>query len=181
MFAFLKRKSHVRETAAQLYLTIVAAARRPFFYREMGVPDTTDGRFEMIVLCGFFVFEGLRRAASAGSAELAQQLFDLMFMDMDQSLREMGVGDLGVPRHMKRMMTGFNGRITAYGEAVAGGDAAALEAALKRNVYGTVPAVDEEKVKALVRYVMLQSQAADAAGAQAGEVVFLDPEMIRHG
>ncbi len=176
MFAFLKRKSHLRETAAQLYVAIVKAARTPFFYRDLGVPDTTDGRFEMIVLCGFFVFERLRRNANADSADLSQQLFDLMFTDMDQSLREAGVGDLGVPRHMKRMMAGFNGRITAYGEALARDDEAALKEAIRRNVYGTVTDIDDACVAKMARYAVVQARDLDATGLLEGNVLFLDPQ-----
>lgn len=172
MFAFLRRKSLRRETAARLYLGVVKEARRPDFYRDFGVPDTTDGRFEMVVLCGFFVFEALRKSRLPGAGDLAQQLFDHMFTDMDQSLREQGVGDLSVPRHMKRMMTGFNGRVTAYAQALEAGDRAALLSALRRNVYGTLETVDAGKVERLADWVLAQYAAMDAQSLMQGSVTF---------
>ncbi len=157
MLSFLRKKKGYEAEAADLYVQIVEAARRPVFYRDLGVPDTTDGRFEMIVLCGFFVFWSLKEKASQEAAGLSQALFDRMFSDMDRSLRESGVGDLGVPRHMKRMMTGFNGRMAAYEAALAlNGDEALLEA-LKRNVYGTVKEIEAGKVESLARYVRRQA------------------------
>lgn len=179
MFAFLKKKSHILETASRLYLQIVAQARNSFFYRELGVPDTTDGRFEMIVLCSFFAFEQLRLNRNLEAVRLAQGLFDHMFTDMDQSLRESGVGDLGVPRHMKRMMAGFNGRITSYGAALAkGDDPALLLDALKRNVYGTVKDIDEEKIEKLAHYVRMQAMGVNGDELLGGDIAFLDPEDI---
>ncbi len=122
-------------SAAILYATVVAQARQPGFYAVHGVPDTVDGRFEMIALHMFLV---LRRLKAASEGEMAQQLFDTMFRDMDRSLREMGAGDLGVGHRVRAMAEGLYGRMAAY-EAGLHGDDEILAAALRRNVFGTVP------------------------------------------
>jgi cytochrome b pre-mRNA-processing protein 3 len=85
------------KTAREIYLLIVAKARQPYFYAELGVPDTVDGRFDMITLHAILVIEFIAQKGKAGKA-LSQQLFDEMFADMDRSLREMGAGDLAAPK-----------------------------------------------------------------------------------
>lgn len=122
--------------AEALYETVVAQARQPGFYSHCGVPDTVDGRFELIALHVFLVLHRLK-ADHPETADLAQDLFDTLFRDMDQNLRELGAGDLGVAPRIKRMAQGLYGRIAAY-EAGLEGPEGALEAALGRNLYGTV-------------------------------------------
>ncbi len=122
--------------ARALYQGIVAQARQPGFYRDCGVPDSVDGRFELIALHAFLVLHRLK-SDPGDTGDLGQALFDIMFQDMDQSLRELGVGDLGVGPKVKRMAQGLYGRIAAY-EAGLSGPAAELEAALRRNLFGTV-------------------------------------------
>jgi cytochrome b pre-mRNA-processing protein 3 len=127
-------RDELAEPARALYEAAVRQARDPAFYERLGVPDTVDGRFELVALHGFLLLRRLR-TAPAGAA-LGQALFDVMFADMDASLREMGAGDLGVGRRVKTMAKGFLGRMAAYDAGLA--DAAALPAALRRNLYGTV-------------------------------------------
>lgn len=127
------------ESAAALYRTIVVQARQPAFYATYGVPDTLDGRFEMISLHMFFVLHRLKEDAEA--RQLSQDLFDMMFGDMDRCLREMGVGDLGVGRRVRAMAEGLYGRMAAY-EAGLAADDEVLAAALRRNLYGTVRDAD---------------------------------------
>ncbi|WP_374466727.1 ubiquinol-cytochrome C chaperone family protein, partial [Ferrovibrio sp.] len=91
-----------------LYRAIVAQSRQAGFYREHGVPDSLDGRFDMIVLHSFLVMRRLRRIGAAAEP-LSQQLFDLMFADMDSNLREIGVGDLSVGKKVKAMAQAFYG------------------------------------------------------------------------
>ena len=136
--------------ARALYERVVAQARQPGFYRDCGVPDTVDGRFELIALHTFLVLHRLK--ADPGDTEaLGQALFDAMFQDMDQSLRELGAGDLGVGPRVKRMAQGLYGRIAAY-EAGLSGPAAELEAALRRNLFGTVTP-EPERVEAMAAYL----------------------------
>ena len=130
-------KRNPQETRARaLYEGVVAQARQPGFYRDCGVPDSVDGRFELIALHAFLVLHRLKADPSDTEA-LGQALFDAMFQDMDQSLRELGASDLGVGPRVKRMAQGLSGRIAAY-EAGLSGPAVELEAALRRNLFGTV-------------------------------------------
>lgn len=117
-----------------LYRRIVAQARQPGFYGGDGVADTPDGRFELIVLHAVLVMRRLRRDGEGGR-RAAQELFDLLFADLDRNLREMGVADLGVPKRIRRMAEAFYGRAAAYDQALDGGAAGALEDALARNLY----------------------------------------------
>ena len=122
-----------REITERVYDQIVAAARQPVLYADWGVPDTPLGRYEMVALHLFLVLHRLR-GESGPAADLAQELTDNFFTDLDHSIRELGVGDLGVPKRMKKLGRMFYGRAAAYGEAVERGDAAALAAAFARNV-----------------------------------------------
>ncbi len=146
---FFKRNPQ-KDRARAIYDRIVAQARQPGFYRHCGVPDTVDGRFEMIALHAFLVLHRLK-AGPEDTEELGQALFDIMFQDMDQNLRELGAGDLGVGVRVKRMAQGLYGRIAAY-EAGLLGPSAELEAALRRNLFGTVTP-EPERVGAMAVYL----------------------------
>ncbi|MGE5506431.1 MAG: ubiquinol-cytochrome C chaperone family protein [Actinomycetota bacterium] len=137
------RSRRRREAAAHsLYLAAVDAARRPAFYAGRGVPDTLDGRFDLLVVHAWLTIRRLNGLGEQGR-DLSQALFDLMFADMDQNLREMGVSDLSVGKKVKQMAKAFYGRVAAYDQGLAEGDAA-LQAALARNLFGTAaPAADQ--------------------------------------
>ena len=155
----LRRASPAGEsTIERLYGTVVAQARRPAFYLRLGVPDTLDGRFDMIALHVFLVMRRLKAEGEEGRA-LSQALTDRFFADLDRSLREMGAGDLGVGRRVKTMAQAFYGRVSAY-EAGLNGGAEVLREALTRNLYGTV-AAPQETVAAMASYMR------DAAGGLA--------------
>lgn len=119
--------------AGALYAVLVAQARSPDFYAQYGVADTLDGRFDMIALHVFLALHRLR-GGDAETAVLAQALHDIMFDDMDRSLREMGVGDMGVGRRVRAMAEALYGRSAAYEEGLAADDAKLAEA-LRRNLY----------------------------------------------
>ena len=155
-----------------LYDAIVDQARQPHFFAVCGVPDTVFGRFDLLVLHAFLV---LRRLNQAGNAleDFRQALFDHMFRDMDASLRELGVGDLSVPKKIKRMAQGFYGKVVAYEKALAGSDDDIAEA-LRRNLFSDA-APDAAQVGAIVVYLRV---AADRVASQeigdivAGRVAF---------
>lgn len=176
MAAFLGlARPHRHERAGfALYAAAVAAARDPFLYRELGAPDTLDGRFDLVCLYAFLLVRRLRLEPEPGPA-LAQAVFDAMFSDMDVNLREMGVGDLSVGRRVRAMWEAFHGRSLAYDAPLAASDHAALAAALTRNVWrGAAP--PEGAAAALARLAtaqggVLEGQAL-AALAQ-GTVTFL--------
>ena len=144
---FRKNADHGRQ-AGSLYQSIVAQSRTPDFYTGYGVPDNLDGRFEMIALHTFLVLNRLKRD-NPDAAPLAQALYDVFFLDMDESLRALDAGNLGVGKKVKRMAEGFSGRIAAYDDGLAAKSADALDEALRRNLYGTLERVDPEVVSAM--------------------------------
>lgn len=133
-FNWLKRRAARKQAAAGLYQTVRSQSRHPVLYAEWGVADTMDGRFDALCIHIAPLLGRLRQMGPEG-AKLAQAVFDAMFRDIDQTLRETGVGDLGVPKHMAKMMKAFNGRVHVYCTAIEARDLAALEAAIARNLY----------------------------------------------
>jgi cytochrome b pre-mRNA-processing protein 3 len=175
VLAFLFRRRERRRAAHSAFERIVERARDPYFYTVLGVPDTLDGRFELLTLHAFLVLNRLRDD-HAKTGSFAQALFDAMFADFDRALREMGVADLGVGRRVKAMARGFYGRVAAYGRGLA--DPAALAPALRRNLYGTTMPRDEH-VAAAANYLRRQAAALgeqSAAALIAGAVRFAPME-----
>lgn len=149
MLALFRKKNPYEIAARTLYARLLESVRRPGFYAQLGVPDSFDGRFDLLMLHLFLIIRRLNGEGSSGK-EFSQALFDACFADMDQTLREMGIGDMGVPKHMRRMMKGFNGRIQAYDGAF--GDAGDFSAALRRNLYGTAPGTAPEAIAEMAEY-----------------------------
>lgn len=175
MFLFAKAKT--RAAARTLYAHAVTQSRRPEFYRSLGVPDSLDGRFDMVALHVFLLLHRLRGEGQPdqdrAAKRFAQALFDAMFDDMDDSLREIGVGDLSVGKRVKAMAKALYGRIAAY-EAGLAADDATLGAALARNLYRKVEPTPVQLAR-LCRY--LRREAAVLAAMPygtlaAGEVAF---------
>ncbi|MDO9707723.1 ubiquinol-cytochrome C chaperone family protein [Paracraurococcus lichenis] len=159
--ALFRRKPHER-AGFELYGAAVAAARDPWFFGALGVPDTLDGRFDLVGLHAALLIRRLRRDPDPRGAALAQAVFDAMFADMDINLREMGVSDLTVGKRVKRMWEAFHGRAQAYEAALESADAAALAAALHRNVWRA----EGEPGEAARRLAAQALRAADALAAQ---------------
>jgi cytochrome b pre-mRNA-processing protein 3 len=171
----LRRPSRHERAGVALYAAAVAAAREPWFYRALGVPDTLDGRFDLIALHAFLLVHRLQGADEPGP-ELAQAVFDAMFSDMDNNLREIGVSDLTVGRRVRAMWEAFHGRAHAYAAALASADLTALAAALARNVWRE--AAPDGAASMLAKVVA--AQAAHLAGQTLAEfaaaaVDFLPP------
>ena len=135
MVLSLFRKKTATEPVFAVYSAIVAQSRQPRFYAEWGVPDTVTGRFDMISLHLALLFRRLR-AEGASAHAFSQAVFDLFFKDMDRSLREMGAGDLAVPKKIKKMGNLFFGLLASLDEALGSNDPAAVETVLLRNIYG---------------------------------------------
>lgn len=155
--------SRTSRAAHLLYAAAVTAARRSDHYLDGGVSDSVDGRFDLIVLYLHMTVERLRR--DGDQAALEDALVEVFFADMDRSLREMGVGDMGVGKRVREMAEAFFGRTQAYAEALAADDqgdgGAAIRAALARNLYrGQAPAAALDWMAARLRAVR-----ADLAGA----------------
>jgi cytochrome b pre-mRNA-processing protein 3 len=142
------------EEVGALYRAAAAHARLPVFYQSGGVPDSLDGRFDLLSLHLILLMRRLRGEGREGKA-MQQALFDLLAADMDRNLREMGVGDTGISRRVKAMGEAFFGRYTAYDAALAlpaSEQQAALMTALDKNLFGTVP-TDPQRLQRMAGYV----------------------------
>lgn len=172
-FGLLGRGRHER-TGFSLYTAAVSAARNPYFYQELGVPDTLDGRFDMVALHACVLIRRLRSLPPPGQA-IAQAVFDAMFSDMDITLREMGVGDMAIARNVRAMWEAFHGRAMAYEEAMADPDPAALPLALSRNVWRGGEAPGAQGLAQISRQMAAAIEACPASELLAGRVSFAPP------
>jgi cytochrome b pre-mRNA-processing protein 3 len=171
----LFRPNPERSAAAIAYRRIVDQARQPGFFLNGGVPDTLDGRFELICLHAFLYLHRLK-GEQPRSARHGRRFVAAMVADFDRSLREMGTGDLSVGREVKRMAEGFYGRFAAYEEGLAADDAV-LRLALARNLFGTTTP-DPARLKAMALYLREEAAALrrqDAGALLAGDIAFGDP------
>jgi len=163
-----------RNLIDQLHGEIVAAARRPALYADLGVPDTFEGRFEMVTLHAGLVMRRLMKNSDAG-AELAHELADSVFRHFEVALREMGLGDIAVAKRLKRMAEAFYGRLKAYAEALDEPGSDRLGGALARNVYGVADVALAPMAPHLARLVRAAADALDQTPLEAfaaGEVEF---------
>ena len=178
-----RRSVHDR-TIHALYGMIVAQARSTAFYTEYGIADTLEGRFELIVLHLVLVLRRLGRHREntrtfggwRGSEPLGQLLFDAFCRDLDANLREMGVGDLAVPRRMRGFGEAFYGRQAAYEAALAAADERVLENALARNIF-ELESVDAgvTRLANYTRAVAAQLEAVDVDALVSSESVLPNP------
>ena len=154
MFFFpVTAKARARyKQARELYRLCLLQAREPLYYSQYAVPDSFDGRFDLLSIHAGMMIIQLNKLGKDGE-KLAQALFDEMFVNMDQTCREMGVGDLSIPKHMKRMMKAFKGRALTYDAAMQAGQAD-LQAALQRNLYGTVAEPVPANMEAMANYLL---------------------------
>jgi cytochrome b pre-mRNA-processing protein 3 len=169
---FGRARTSRRAAVDAIYERIVAAARQTVFYAEWNVPDTPLGRYEMVSL---HIFLFLHRLQPEGQAarEVAQDVTDQFFQDVEHSLRELGIGDMGVPKRMKKLARMFYGRAGSYGAAIDAGDREELAAALGRNIMPS----EQERPSAgvLADYVLAASrQLATTPTAEilAGDLLF---------
>jgi cytochrome b pre-mRNA-processing protein 3 len=170
MFSFSARRRRERDTAGRIYAACLTAARRPELYLSYGVPDTLQGRFEMVALALSPVLNRLMHEPGDDPG-LARLISECFVDDMDGAFREMGTSDAAVPKRMKTLYSSFAGRITAYREA--GGDEVALTAALGRNVFPDAP--EDERAQALAKYLGAATAAitaADLSDIRRGEIPF---------
>lgn len=173
MFSLFRRHKP-QPSIERLYGAIVAQSRQPAFYTDFDVPDSIDGRLELLILHTFILCHRLK-SEGAEAQTLSQAIFDSFLDDMDRTLREMGVGDLSVPKRMKKIGQAFYGRTAAYDAALKEEDAA-LAAALARNVLERDG--DDAAARRLAGYVrsaVLVLAQTDVAVLLRGEVTFPDP------
>jgi cytochrome b pre-mRNA-processing protein 3 len=154
------RKNPHADAAYAVYNAIVAQSRHPDFYLHYGIKDNVTGRFDMIALHLSLVFHRLHEEDEKTKA-FAQTLFDLFFKDMDRSLREMGVGDLTVPKKVKKMSELFYGLLGAIKDHFDPKDVDGLTLALSRNLFDPE---DPENAKMLAHYCFGQLDHLDPQG-----------------
>ncbi len=158
-----------------LYKVIVKEARRPVFYTGFGVPDTVNGRYDVIMLHSYVVMKRLK-AIGAEASTTSQALFDCMFTDMDKNLREMGVGDLSVGKKIKEMATAYYGRIKAYDEGLEGGQEL-LASSLRRNLFAEAEPTDQQvtEMAVLLSDQVRASSSWSLAHIKKGDISFISP------
>ncbi|MBN8991675.1 MAG: ubiquinol-cytochrome C chaperone [Rhizobiales bacterium] len=170
---FRKPRLAPRGTIEAIYGMIVTQAREPLFYRDLGVPDTVNGRFDLLLMHLWLVLRRLK--AVAGGKELSQALFDHFCNDMDDNLRELGVSDLKVPKKMQAFGEAFYGRTAAYDMALTEGSEA-LAQALCKNVLNGENIDKAHRLAAYAAAVMAALDRQDEAALISGTVKFPSPE-----
>ena len=154
MLKALRRLGDRKRLADGLFAGLTARSREPVFFLEFNVPDTIDGRFDLLTLHAWLVLERL-----AGARDLSQSLTDTIFVQFDESLRQLGVGDIGIGHRVKKMADAFYGRLKAYGAAK---DESELATAILRNIYRG-EAARAQSAQALALYALqARAQLADA-------------------
>jgi cytochrome b pre-mRNA-processing protein 3 len=166
---FRKPRISPRGTIEAIYGMIVTQAREPLFYRDLGVPDTVNGRFDLLVLHLWMVLQRLR--PMEGGSSLSQALFDRFCDDMDANLREMGVGDLTVPKRMQAFGEAFYGRVAAYDLALAAGEEP-LAQALCKNILNGAQIENARRLAVYVETAVAALAGLDEAALQNGSWEF---------
>jgi len=172
---WFERRAKIRQAADDLYERALVQSRLPVFYQDFAIPDSMDGRFDCLSLHVCLLMERFTTLPKAKGKVLSQRVFDNMFKGADTALRESGVGDLGVPKHMQKMMKAFNGRLHVYHAALVAGDHDGLAKAIMRNVYRSDAQVPHEHAKQMANYMMMSyvqmAQISDADVMQ-GALIF---------
>jgi len=175
---FRKPRTPPRGTIEAIYGMIVTQAREPLFYRALGVPDTVNGRFDLLVLHLWLVLRRLK--PMQGGAALSQALFDHFCNDMDDNLREMGVGDLTVPKRMQAFGEAFYGRTAAYDLALTEGREA-LAQALCKNILNGEHIDKADRLAAYAGAAMAALDSFDDAALSNGSAKFPSPDKVDAG
>lgn len=157
MLGIFSRRRKRQKKGQKLYEQVVQAARGPEFFGSGRVPDTVDGRFEVLVLHVFLVTRRLRMANPEGRPD--QLVFDAFIQDMDGAVRELGVGDTLVGKRVKRMAQAFYGRSARYLEALEAASGEELQQALQANLLATAETADARFVVRMTKWM----QEADRA------------------
>jgi cytochrome b pre-mRNA-processing protein 3 len=175
MLLFSPRSRAERDAAARIYAAVVTASRHPALYTGFAVPDTLEGRFEMIALHLFPVLNRLMHDPG-DDPKLAQRISETFVDDIDAAFREMGVSDTAVPRRMKALYRSFAGRITAYRRGLEEGGEA-LTAAVSRNVFpdGGEDSLAAAPLAAYLTHAVAAIRVVAMAGLRAGQLPFPDP------
>lgn len=170
MIPFSTRARRQREAAERIYAASVAASRRPELYLTLGVPDTLQGRFEMVALHLFPVVQRLMHDPG-DDPDLARRVSESFVADMDAAFREMGVGDIKVPQRMTALYRSFGGRMTAYKQGLENGEGA-LVAAVARNVFPDDAGPGAEALAAHLRRAVEALRSTGMAELRRGDMRF---------
>jgi cytochrome b pre-mRNA-processing protein 3 len=165
MFGHFRRADRTTANARALFRAIVARARTPMFHTRFGVPDTLDGRFDLLTLHAFLVMDGLRTKGAEGET-LSRALATVIFAGFEEALRDLGVGDIGLGRRIKAMADAFYGRLEAYGAAA---DEIRMAEALTRNLYRGAP--ERGREAAALAHYMLEARGRLAAPGSAAALL----------
>lgn len=174
-------QSREYEPAQALYAAAAEAARAPTLYADLGAPDTVEGRFEMVTIHVYLILRRLRSFQTDPSRKMAQAVLDVFMDDMDDSLRELGVGDMSIARKIRKMAENFYGSIGAFEDALKPtAPPSDLATAIARNVFESS---DVSRGTALAGYVR-HTEAAIAeqreANLLAGRVSFASAFGVNH-
>lgn len=174
MLSILKRRERrARREADALYSAVARAARHPAFFTRLGVPDSVEGRFEVLVLHLVPLVRRLSHGADA-DAELARDVVESFVAELDHSLRDLGVGDMKVPKSVQGLFNAYGGRLASY--TLAAGERDALAGAVARNVYGSD--APDEAARAIADWLAETSArfaGADLAILRQGLLPYADP------
>ena len=174
LFRLLFSPAPEKYEAHTLSIALTDVARNPFFYEHCAVPDTLDGRFDMLLVVHFLALERLR--TESGTEAFQQALMECFFSTLDRSLREMGVGDMGVGKRIRNMADACKGRLARYRSDWA--DADARKAALTYNLYrGNLDAATRGLPHLLpaLDALVAQLRQTDMAGLRRGELALVAP------
>lgn len=174
MLKSLFRRTARQGTIAALYGMIVAQARSPSFYRHFGVADTVNGRFELVLVHLWLLLRRLGSEKGEVERALSQDLIDRFCTDMDGDLRELGTGDLKVPKEMRRIGEAFYGRAQAYDAALLNSGDQPLIDALTRNV--GLPPAGAPRLAAYIRQAASELVSQSGEDFCSGRVRFPDPD-----
>ena len=175
MFSWVGKRSEIKRKARELYGAVVAQARAPVFYGALGVEDTMEGRYELIALHLILALERLGQPDIA-DADLPRETLEAFVTDMDDCMREIGVGDPTVPKRVKRAAGGVYERNKAYGEALGQADDIALIAVLTQHVYQGQAAANAAALAHYVRAARVHLAAQAPEILRAGTISFPQPE-----
>lgn len=178
MFSSLKKifsPAPFTDEAHMGYVALVEQARKPWFYAKQSVPDTVDGRFDMIILHIFLLIHRLRGEPSQDAAYFARALSEVFFSDMDRNIREMGSTDTGVGKRIKNMAQAFYGRLSAYENGMISSEN--LRSALKNNIYRASSNILDTQLAEMEHYIQRNREQLASQPLQellAGRIRFLD-------
>lgn len=173
MIMSLFRKDQKSGLPHSIYDEIVKQARNPWFYAECGAPDTVEGRFELLTIHVYLVLQRLKNQGEEAT-QLSQKIFDVFFENMDDSLREMGVGDLSVGKKIRIMAEAFYGRVGAYEECINKQSVKPLSQAISRNVFAKENAAGATAIADYLRQAKAMFEKTPIDKILSGEIPRID-------